>query len=291
MPNRRDTVTSDQEKSCAQCETVFKKNQKSLGCAVCGYWFCIDCSHISPKLYELLKVESTPNLPFNCDGCIRVLPKLHELGKHIDAQNKKFDEIDIKLNTIETTLDKKVEMKVQNVVEAYRDREERKLNLIVHNVPEPNSDSIDKKGDDASALTDIFATLQCNPSIQSFVRLGKPLSTKPRLLKVTLKNISDKHTVLGATKKLRSKNTEGHVTHKWGNIYITPDLSKDERDRNFDLRNELEKKKKSNPNLVIFRGKIVDKREINKTVKSASSPSGASGSGGIGSSADQTFHN
>ena len=268
--------TSINNKSCAQCEQIFKKSQRSLNCNVCKYWFCIECSHISVKLYEILKSESTPNLPFNCDGCVRVLPKLNEIGLYIESQKEKFNEYDRKLTVLENNMDVKIENKVEKALEAYRDREERKCNVILYNVPEPSLEINDKKSEDNNALLDIFKTVKCREAeVKSFIRLGKPLENKPRLMKVTLDTVSSKHKILGGSKLLRAKNNEGYVVHKRGNIYITPDLSKEERDKNAELRKELERKKNvnGNNNLVIFRGKIVDKRDITGTSSAGSSSS------------------
>ena len=60
---------AQKNKTCGQCELVFKKTQKSISCSVCNYWFCLDCSHVSVKLY-MSRAESTANIPFHCDGCV-----------------------------------------------------------------------------------------------------------------------------------------------------------------------------------------------------------------------------
>ncbi|VDI20975.1 Hypothetical predicted protein [Mytilus galloprovincialis] len=257
--------TSINNKSCAQCEETFKKNQKCMNCNICRYWFCIECSHVSAKLYELLKTESTPNLPFNCDGCVRVLPKLNELGLHIERQRVLFEELDTKLKVVESSMDVKIDQRVERAFESFRDREERKCNLIIHNVPEPDCSTDNKKRDDEISLKDILHTVQSDEvEIKSFIRLGKPNESKPRLMKVTVGSVVNKHKVLGNSKLLRRKNSDGYTVHKWNNIYITPDLTKEERDINTELRKELERKKKAtnNANLVIFRGKIVERKDI-----------------------------
>ena len=53
-------------------------------------------------------------------------------------------------------------------------------------------------------------------------------------------------------------------SHGWSNVFVTPDLTKEEREKNRTLRLELEKRKndEKNPNLVIYRGKIVDRKNI-----------------------------
>ena len=52
--------------------------------------FVITGSVLSNKLYDVLMKESTANLPFNCDGCLRLLPKLNSLGSIINEQKKQF---------------------------------------------------------------------------------------------------------------------------------------------------------------------------------------------------------
>ncbi|CAC5400856.1 unnamed protein product [Mytilus coruscus] len=143
-PKTGTTPTSINNKFCAQCEETFK------------HWFCIECSHVSAKLYNLLKTESTPNLPFNCDGCVRVLPKLNELGLNIERQRVRFEELDTKLKVVESSMDDKIDKRVERAFESFRDREERKCNIIIHNVPEPDSSTDNKKKDDEIFLIDII---------------------------------------------------------------------------------------------------------------------------------------
>ena len=73
-------------KNCGQCDVVFQKSQKSLNCNMCNYWFCLACSHVSNKVYDVIKKEQIANLPFNRDGCRRIIPKLTELGSIINEQ-------------------------------------------------------------------------------------------------------------------------------------------------------------------------------------------------------------
>ena len=91
---------------------------------------------------------------------------------------------------------------------------------------------------------------------------GRPAEGKDRLIKVILGSVTNKHQLLGGTKLLRTKDGDGNSSHGWSNIFVTPDLTKKERDKNRTLCLELEKRKTGNPNLVIYRGKIVDKKEI-----------------------------
>ena len=110
---------------------------------------------------------------------------------------------------------------------------------------------------------DIVRSVKCEEiKVESFFRLGKPTEGKKRLIKVCLDSVNSKHKMLGGTKVLREKK-DGDYTSVWSNIFITPDLTKEEREKSKTLRSELKKRKddEKNENLVIFRGEIVDKKK------------------------------
>ena len=197
-------------KNCGQCDQAFKKNQKSLNCNVCNFWFCLDCSHVPVKLYDMLRSQTVANLPFNCDGCLRLLPKLTEMVSRLDNQTKRFDECNQKIKDLEESIDEKIEIKVEKAIEAFRDREERKCNVIFHNVPEPTSEN--KKDEDSAKLREILAVMKCDDIVpKAFVRLGRPVDGKQRLIKVVLGSVTNKHQLLSGTKLLRSKDGDGNT--------------------------------------------------------------------------------
>ena len=237
-------------------------------------------------MYDMLRAESTPNIPFHCDGCVRVVPKLVDMNSLIQKQNEKLSEYDKKFSNMESGLDAKIEKQVEKSLLAFREREDRKCNIILHNVAEPSSE--DKKEEDQGHIEDIIRSVKCEEvKVESFFRLGKPADGKKRLIKVCLDSVSSKHKMLGGTKVLREKK-DGEYTSKWSNVFITPDLTKEERDKSRELRTELKRRKEveKNGNLVIFRGSIVDKNGKNSTQREqsvASSSLGTSTGGGQGS--------
>ena len=247
-------------KACAQCEETFKKSQKSLNCQLCSHWFCLECSHVSVKLYEALKHEPTRNVPFNCDGCTRVLPRITELGNAIMKQNERIESCEKKLDSIKGTVEDVVQEKVENAIREFKEREDRKCNVIIHNVPEPRPESETKKEDDEKCLKEILSVVKCEDiEMSSFVRLGTP-GGKTRLVKVTLGTVTDKHRILGGTKYLREKKKDEYV-HNWSKVFITPDLTRDERALSIRLKKELERRRteEGNPNLFISRGQIIER--------------------------------
>ncbi|MEW8548734.1 MAG: hypothetical protein AB2693_34970 [Candidatus Thiodiazotropha sp.] len=212
-----------------------------------------------------MKNENTANLPFNCNGCMRILPKINELGSIINEQRQQISEYEDKIKSLEASMDSKIENRVEKAIDMYREREERKCNIIIHNVPEPTTE--DKKREDEGKIREIFAVVKCEDiNLKSVVRLGRPISGKSRLMKVELDSVASKNKVLGGTRWLRAKDGDGNVAHGWSNVFITPDLTKEERDKNKKLRVELGRRKEdeNNLNLIIYRGEIVDRRELSR---------------------------
>ena len=173
---------------------------------------------------------------------IRLLPKLTEMVSKLENQSKKFDECNVKIKELEESIDEKIKKKVEEAIESYREREERKCNVIFHNVPE--SSALNKKEEDGAKLREILAVMKCDEiEPKAFVRLGRPVEGRKRLVKVVLDSVSKKHQLLSGTKLLREKDGDGNIIHGWSNIFVTPDLTKVERDKNRALRLELEKRK------------------------------------------------
>ena len=155
--------------------------------------------------------------------------------------------------------------KVEEAITEFKERDERKLNINVHNVPEPLSNSENKKDDDLSNLKDIFKVTRCEVEVKEIIRMGKP-GPKARLIKVKVGSLEDKHRILGGTRFLRQKQGDEYA-HKWGSIFITPDQTKAEREKNQKLRKELERRRtdEDNINLVIFRGEIIERKAYAET--------------------------
>ena len=142
---------------------------------------------------------------------------------------------------------------MSNVFDSFMDKEKRKLNVVVHNLPETNSPSLAERAEkDQELFMDIIKeglNLIVRPS-RSF-RVGKRLDDKPRLLVVSLENADTKFELLKMAPQLRHLNT-------WKRIYITPDQTKTEREESKRLREELASRRQAGEaNIMIKRGRIV----------------------------------
>ena len=185
------------------------------------------------------------------------------MESQLNNQSKRYDEFNQKIKDIEGSIDEKIEKQVEKAIKSYSDREDRKCNVIFHNIPKSFSEN--KKEEDGKKLRDILAVMKCNDiEPKAFVRLGRPLDGKQRLAKVILDSVTIKHQLLGGAKFFRTKDKDGNSLHGWSKIFVTPDLTKEERERSRLLRIELGKRKSDveNLNLVIYRGKIIDRKDI-----------------------------
>ena len=86
--------------------------------------------------------------------------------------------------------------------------------------------------------------------VRSF-RVGKKCDTKPRLMIVTLANNAEKVELLRSAASLRD-------TPRWNRVFITPDLTWQEREKGRQLREELARRKEAGEQHIwIRRGRIV----------------------------------
>ena len=156
-----------------------------------------------------------------------------------------------------------------HIIDEYKDREQRKLNLIFHKIPESNQSEVAKrKVDDIAIVQAISKELERDDLVViNAVRLGRKENSKTRLLKVQVDKISHKMFLLIHAKNLR--DSKDAVFKK---VFITPDLSPKEREVASALRTELyQRREAGEKNIVIHKGKIVSKQahKVNPEVLSS----------------------
>ena len=147
---------------------------------------------------------------------------------------------------------------IAQVFDDFVDKERRKNNLVVHNLPESVGDSqANRFSKDIKCFQEMAKEVfKINVSISRSFRVGRANGDRDRLLIVTLDTPGAKHDILRVAPDLRN-------TEKWANIYITPDLTHTERVAARKVREELAARRKAGElNLTIRKGKIVVKRDI-----------------------------
>ena len=138
-----------------------------------------------------------------------------------------------------------------------RERELRKNNVIIHNIPESNEETPQENEQaDQNFIKRIADELSVEEiEISETKRIGAA-GTKPRLVKVTLKSAPQRRELLQKAKNLRTTEEQGLKK-----IFIVPDLSKRAREESKKLREELKRRRENGEmNLIISKGKIIKKK-------------------------------
>ena len=146
---------------------------------------------------------------------------------------------------------------LSKVLDDHLDKERRKGNVVVHNLPEQAGDTLsDRSAKDVSEFSSMIRdVMKLNVSASKSFRVGKKNQNRPRLLIVTLDNPSAKHDILRGAPELR------HTT-KYSNVYLTPDLTQKEREAGRKLREELAGRRRAGETNLVIRGGKITRRDL-----------------------------
>ena len=142
---------------------------------------------------------------------------------------------------------------ISKVFDDFMDRDRRKCNLVVHNLPESGAETLgDRSAKDIMQFQKLAKdAFRLHVKISRCFRVGKAIPDRHRLLILTLESPELKQDLLQLAPQLRN-------SPQYENIFITPDLSKAEREIAKKLRDELKARKAAGEvNLIIRKGKIV----------------------------------
>jgi len=125
---------------------------------------------------------------------------------------------------------------VSSVFNEEKEKNKRKLNLILHNIPESNAESADqqKQHDTDTAMAIINQHLNIPTSISNAIRLGKKID-KPKVLRITVDSDQAKVKILCNCTKIRSFSDPEYLQQ----VFITSDQTLKEREANKLLRSKL----------------------------------------------------
>ena len=266
MPRR----TRQDKEPCGKCKSTVAVNARALDCDGCKMWYHIGCAPVSEKFYKLINADE-PNIEGVKWFCKKCLPSLDNFEQIKLAQQQLDDKMDT-LHQLMTRLEKKDEEfdkrveKFENVIEERVDKlfnercdqERKRLNMIIHGLAESKEkDPIDRKNSDTTDVKNVAKLLDVQVTITSSLRLGSKKDDKVRPLKVVLGSTREKGNLLRASKQLRK------VQGKYKLVFINPDLTQNERNKDKALVDDLKEKRKKYPDktLRISKGRIVEIRK------------------------------
>ena len=103
--------------------------------------------------------------------------------------------------------------------------------------------SVDREKNDC--INSILKDLEVIIETESITRIGTVNASKTQLIRVRLKDTTDKWKILKEAKKLKDLEA-------WKNVYINPELTPQQRQQSYELRQILRKKRTKAPELTHF---------------------------------------
>ena len=210
-------------------------------------WFCVECRENDRE-----GIEPKSRLEAKMDSILKVLSSLH--AKLEDTKNENLREIERKIEEV-------VEGKVKEYMEEKEEKEKRKLNIIICNLPESQAESSEeRKIDDQERVRDLVVKISNvqRSEVNNPVRLGKiqiGKNAKPRLLRMVVKTMEAKKKIMQNVSELGK-----HVMKGENRIYINNDTTKKEREQIKSLKAELNQRRsdgETNLRIDYKAGKIV----------------------------------
>ena len=308
----RSTRTFD----CPECDSKVKK---LIECEFCRKWMCMSCADLSNEACKIAN-DWQHALHFYCKQCfpklnnlilnhqsfsdvneslntvnnkieslsqqlalqLQDLPKIASLLKSNSEASRTKIQVAPQLSTAPSNPAPSITKQIEavSIIDEFTEREKRKNNIVLSNIPEPTGDNReDRSAHDLATVKSIINEFKIQGvQIIRTVRLGKfnPLNTRGRLVLAELADNSVKGRLLTTASKARQNS------QLWKNIYISPDLTPQQRLEGKQLRDELRRRRDNGErNLIIRHNKIVrdpkSQMPQNNPQPSASSSSNGNG--------------
>ena len=262
--NKEKTV---HEYICPECDIVAKDDEECMCCDFCSEWFHIGCIGMSSEVYKIVFADDVPGVQWYCKKCQsktkEALEKYSALEKQTKALRVDVDNIKTDVTEVKDIIKNTIRHEINQNMDEMKERESRKLNLVVFGLPEVPSDETewtnekkieaDIKEIESIIMDDIGVALSPRTGVIDARRLGMKKANAPRPLKIIFRDLNTKREVLTNAKKLRSSTRKTAQ-----NIFINPDLTPEQRKEDEKLRSEMWTRREKGENVIIRRGKIIE---------------------------------
>nr|CAH7715709.1 unnamed protein product [Callosobruchus chinensis] len=191
-------------KTLCKCCNQACENHQMVTCCVCKNRYKHSCVDITSN--EVRVLNTNKGYDWTCGGCRTVGKDINDLKSLIiQLQN---DIKELKANNARTI--SQTDFTFEDVVSEISEREKRKNNIILFNVPEADrsKSANEQSASDKNVVVDVLKEIIPEVSLDSIkpIRLGVFTSSKKRPIKVTLDNNDIVRKVLTNARKLQSSN-------------------------------------------------------------------------------------
>ena len=209
-------------------------------------------------LIETSKTEIVASI--SCE-IVKLNETVSSLLKRIDSIERNQIELERRCKILEEKTTEAVtditRMETEEILNEVEDRHAKRKFLIISGLPECKTGSpSERRFQDAETISELIADIGIDQFVpEKVARIGPLNQGKPRLLRFKCSDTSEKFSILRHAKNLRNNV-------KFPNIYINPDLTYIQRQRNKALREELKRRREAGENVRIRRGVVVESDSI-----------------------------
>jgi hypothetical protein len=203
---------------CPKCRNIVLDSGKSVECDLCRVWFHLECVGINNTEFRSLAKTNT-ELCWICIAC-KTKPrtsgtattypgsvdnKLDSILGLLGDMNSRIGNLESHNMTRDKEIDTKIDEKVHDAVREELDKERRKLNLIVHGLEESiNPDADTRKQDEMTGVQSVMSAIKLdNQQPTDITRLGETKPGKIRPMRITVRTLSEKRSIMANAKLLR----------------------------------------------------------------------------------------
>ena len=276
---------------CMTCKEHVKRTCKAVQCSLCQLWVHVACEGMVEECYKVLcNADKYGGMYWSCRSCTAFAAKfnasIQDINRRLTTLEKKVDDRDTEVDQVKSDVreikDSISGLKGQSVQAAnhssekvfseLRERENRKLNVIVHNLKESSSrKKEDRIQEDKDLLSEVFSkmNIRVNENEVKFLsRVGRKPDDGCRPLLIGLKDPKIKDMILDSSYKL------SECDEPWSNVNVIPDLTKIQRNEEKEIRDEAKKRndERSEEERKNFQWRVVGRRGMSRLVKTAATP-------------------
>ncbi|KAK3876630.1 hypothetical protein Pcinc_018603 [Petrolisthes cinctipes] len=210
------------------------------------------------KVRSIEKVRDNDNNQRDEKGMGNVREEMRWLRAANEDLRKIIVNMEQKWEAREQDIVRRVIEKVGENLEEMQEKEKRKKNIVMFNVPESEKEpaSKEEETEDRGICESIFQDMLKvkDAKIESSFHLGRRSNDKIRPLVIQLNEVGVKWALVAKSRELY--RNEDEMIKK---IIIAPDLTKKEREENYKLQEELGKRREQRGQWIIKKGRVVRK--------------------------------
>ena len=268
-----DFLIEEEPAPCGVCKK--EVGDKGILCNRCNSWVHLPCSKLKASEYKNLTQMASTSIRWFCARCTWEMDDGTDRDSRMAAQEAKMDMLHQIISTLQQQnnmilqlvkqnndlIEKRVREEVREVMGEEKEREWRRKNVIIFNLPEAREKGASEKVEDERQVNNVMKEIGVDVGEYETTRLGAPddKRSKPRPLKMTCKIAEKRDEILRKARNL--KNSEEYKKMKVG---ISADKTLAERNKDKALFDERKRRTEEGEDVVIYRGQVMTKDEAAK---------------------------